>query len=380
MVTQLGTLRKIKKKRVLALSLGGPGSGVQSVYTEVSAAKWEVLSQAFLPYPQKLIEKLSVLSASDNAPVTLQDLSFVENRMTSLVTECASSTLAQVAGTYSRPHLAVLGRLFLWKGLIDDSDQQKRGLFSLCNPQSLCAAVRVPVFTDIVPVDWTANGKNDQYIASGMARIGKKTGGVCVFVNIGLVCRMIITDSSTDEIVLDSDTGPGTCLINRVMHDCGTEGGIDRDGTLAAQGSVANDCIESLAEEPWFQMPAPKTVYAGDLYPLLDKPCMKNLPTPDRIATVTALTARTIYNFFKREYKGQKAVNAVYVTGGGAHNQTLFEYLKMHFDPIPVNSTDTLGISPDLFIPLALGISAAAALDRGAGNPMLIGTCSSEIG
>jgi len=48
MVTQLGTLRKIKKKRVLALSLGGPGSGVQSVYTEVSAAKWEVLSQAFL--------------------------------------------------------------------------------------------------------------------------------------------------------------------------------------------------------------------------------------------------------------------------------------------------------------------------------------------
>jgi 1,6-anhydro-N-acetylmuramate kinase len=86
----------------------------------------------------------------------------------------------------------------------------------------------------------------------------------------------------------------------------------------------------------------------------------------DKIATLTALTARTAFEFFKREYHHVLSPETVWVSGGGANNLTLLEFLSTYFDPVKVKSVEESGIPAALRIPLALGLSVREFI---AGHP-----------
>jgi anhydro-N-acetylmuramic acid kinase len=70
------------------------------------------------------------------------------------------------------------------------------------------------------------------------------------------------------------------------------------------------------------------------------------LAWPDFIATLTALTARTIADAY-RQWLLPRGLDEVFVTGGGARNPVLLRMIQDALAPLPVHTGEALGVDGD---------------------------------
>lgn len=124
------------------------------------------------------------------------------------------------------------------------------------------------------------------------------------------------------------DTGPGNMVIDACVR-LATDGAedFDRDGAAAARGTPSHVLLDELLDDPYFAHPGPKSTgrerygaaFAAHVW---ERGRELGLHHDDVIATVTALTARTIAAQLPR------ACRRVIVSGGGADNPTLMRMLQ----------------------------------------------------
>jgi len=349
-------LWKNKKRRVLVISGGGPQSGIQCIYFSFSGT-WEILGHAMVPYPQRVTALLEKFSSGTVDQFKTSELAWLDLKITQLMAECAKTTLASAPRSASLPHLIVLNKLLLWKGATGENSQQQNWDLNVGDAQYIASAFNVPVISDFTRNNMIAGGNGTLPVNPGNLAIVSKDPGISILVNIGVFSQTTIVDTSKSAILSDSVTGPGTCLIDKTVRELSENETFDRDGTLAAQGCVDGNCLDTLVTSPWFLQNGSKTATADQFDELLDTPSLKALSPYDRLATVTALTAKAVYNYYRTEYKETTQPDRIYLSGGGANNLTLQEYLKAYFQTIPIKSIDSLGIPMDMRIPFALGLT-----------------------
>ena len=358
-----GLFKKIKKRRILVLSGGGLKGGLQCLYLLATGEAWEIIAHAFIPYPQKISALLDTLNKTSGNALPAADLAHIDYRMSLFYTECARTVLAKLPTVLKKPHCAVLNKACFWKGSTGEEQQQTYWDLPMGDAQHLAGSLDIPVLTDLIRHRCIAGGEAALPNILGNIHLATAIGGTVLFLNIGLVARMTVVDTKKSEILIDSDTGPGTCCINSVMQriTAGTENEkFDRDGTLAGQGTVNGNCLQRLSEFPWFSKPAPKQAEPELFEPLAEDDELSALSDADRLATITALTARSIYNFYRTESRSARDDQIVVLSGGGSNNQTLTGYIATYFDSIPVKSIERYGIPADMRIPLALGLTVNA--------------------
>lgn len=353
------TYKKLKQRRLLVISAGGEQSGIQCIYFSQHDDSWENISHAIVPYPPRIGTLLEIKGQS---AITIDDLSWFDYKISLLFVECAKAALARVPRAFRKPSLIVLNQPTLFKGPTGESERFQQWNLSPGDPQFLATSIGVPVISDLSRYNLLAGGAGCAPAAAGNFIIARRFSGTVVFINIGLVSRMSIIDRAQGRCILDSDTGPGMCLINRCARETNCRDGFDRDGSEAAKGNVDGASLDSLAMWPWFLQDAPKEAGSGLFDPLLQKPCLMGLAPLDKIATVTALTARTIYDFFRKEYQETTPPEAVIISGGGANNLLLGKFLSAYFTHCPIQSSESLGIPGEMRIPLAIGLSVDAFL------------------
>jgi len=356
-----GFLKKVKKRRILVISAGGVDGGIQCLYFSISGDTWEIISHTSTPYPQKIATSFSTIFSSTPPATTLQELSSLDLMVSSLFTEVAKTTLSRLPTAQRRPHVILLVKPTLWKGLIGDESSQRLWDLSLGDAQLLASTLNAPVLTDFQRHNCIAGGQGSLPTEHGNLRIAAMTGGTVAFINIGLVARLTVVDTQGASVLADSDCGPGTCCINSLMRRFQNGNGneaFDRDGTIAAEGNVDGECLKKLSGDEWFSLQTPKTVSSTNQFDhLLDDSALNALSFKDQLATITALTARTVYDIFRNACPESDTSLSVFLSGGGSHNQTLHRYLQTFFDTIQVRSIEDLGIPADMRIPLAFGLS-----------------------
>lgn len=358
----LSKLKKIKKRRVLVISGGNVQGGIQSLYI-ASNTSWDILSSTFSPYPQKISSLIEQCNENEGM-VKVSDLAWLDYKISTLLVESAKTALMQTPTPLRTPHYIVLNKPSIWKGPTGENQQQSHWDLPLGDAQFVASSFGVPVLTDFIRHSTLAGSTGTLPINPGNQIIASRCTGVTIFLNIGIICRMTIVDTATSTVLLDSDCGPGNYLQNKLMKEIlPNKEGFDRDGSFAASGKVEGDCLNTLASTDWFNKPAPKFALLNDFDNLLQNPHLKTLSPADQAATITALTARTAYDFYRREYKLKVTPQALYVSGGGVNNLTLMEYLKTYFLPVPVCSIEELGIPTDMRLPLALGITSDAHIN-----------------
>jgi anhydro-N-acetylmuramic acid kinase len=353
----MSKIRKIKKKRILILSAGGPQSGIQSLYIGAQGDAWETIAHAVVPFPEPVERLIETLLLTPDAAVTLDRLVWLDYKISGLFLDCARNCLAHAHKSLRNPHVIVLNKCCIHNGCVADGGQVKQWDISLGDGQLIASAFAAPVITDFIRHSALGGGSGRLPLFPGIVKIAKNVEQVSMYLNIGLISHLTIIDNQAMHTVLDSDVGPGTFLINMAARDAGCASGFDRDGSNSAKGKVDNTCVEVLSSLPWFARPSPKQAFFQDFIGCYNLPSVKALPPFDRIATLTALTARTAFEFFKREYRHSLAPEVVRVSGGGANNLTLLEYLETYFDPLPVKSIEESGIPAALHVPLALGLT-----------------------
>jgi anhydro-N-acetylmuramic acid kinase len=175
---------------------------------------------------------------------------------------------------------------------------------------------------------------------------------------------MTVIDTLRDIIICDSDTGPGTVLINAIARQAGLAEGFDRDGSFASTGVVDLACLEHIAGMDWFLGTGFKTAQPADFEYILQLPQVVKLALPDRMATLAALTARTIFNYFKNTVSASLLTKTIWLSGGGANNLTIANFLSSYFSPLLIKSVVELGIPVESRVPLSLALTVVDAIDR----------------
>ena len=121
----------------------------------------------------------------------------------------------------------------------------------------------------------------------------------------------------------------------------------DKDGLLAAQGNISESWLNCLLEDEYYYIEPPKTTgreYFSNKY---IENTLKSAPENkyDIMATVTALTAKTIARAYERFVYPNTDIDEVILGGGGAYNPTLKKYLQYVLGNIPLKTHEDYGIS-----------------------------------
>jgi len=144
------------------------------------------------------------------------------------------------------------------------------------------------------------------------------------------------------------DTGPGNMLIDYAASRA-TAGRLsyDQDGQIATAGRVNPALLERLMAHPYLQQPPPKTT-GRELFgvqfgrAVYDQASADGIPPADIVATLTAFTAQSIADAYRRFIP--YPVDEVIVGGGGAKNPALMRQLTEWLTPARLLSSDDLGL------------------------------------
>jgi anhydro-N-acetylmuramic acid kinase len=191
--------------------------------------------------------------------------------------------------------------------------------------------------------------------------------------NIGGIANVtFIPPGASLEDITAFDTGPGNMVMDRITQII-TQGRLnfDEGGRLAAKGQVREDLLLELLDHPYLKKPPPKSTGREDFGSTftegLYKEAKKN-PCDDLslLATVTAFTAKSIEEGYRRFILPRHPIHEVIIYGGGSENETLVRFLKEFLHPIPVRRTEDFGIPSEAKEALSFAVLANETIS---GNP-----------
>lgn len=147
------------------------------------------------------------------------------------------------------------------------------------------------------------------------------------------------------------DTGPGNSLLDlAVQYLSGGQQSYDDKGNWAAQGTPCQALVEQWLSHPYFEQAPPKStgreLFGWDYL----QTCLRDaepyhLSAEDFLATLTELTAASIVLNYRQFLPALP--DQVLLCGGGVHNHYLKQRLATLLTPIPVLSTNEVGLSAD---------------------------------
>ncbi len=221
------------------------------------------------------------------------------------------------------------------------------------DPSVLANLLGVPVVGDFRQADMALGGQGAPlvpYFDYAYFTHPTETRGL---LNIGGIANLTVLQANAQpEDVRAFDTGPGNMLIDALAQRLfGMP--YDPEGRYAAQGRPDESLLAELLYEPYFLKPPPKSTgreYFGEAFltAFLEKAESMGVTDPhDQIATLTALTAASVYQAYARYVRETHPFDVLIVSGGGVHNRTLMALLERYFSPIPVRSVADYGLDPD---------------------------------
>ncbi len=189
-----------------------------------------------------------------------------------------------------------------------------------------------------------------------------------VIVNIGGIANITHLPANADTVVSGFDTGPGNILMDgwTMRH---LKQPFDEKGRWAKSGKVEQPLLNQLLQDGYFmQLPPKSTGREHFNIEWLDRQLetYQQQLSPESVqATLCQLTASTIAQAVKEHHP---AAEALYICGGGVHNETVMQQLEAELPRHKVTSTRELGISPDWVEAIAFAWLAKERLAARPGN------------
>ncbi|QQR89928.1 MAG: anhydro-N-acetylmuramic acid kinase [Myxococcales bacterium] len=148
--------------------------------------------------------------------------------------------------------------------------------------------------------------------------------------NLGSISNLsVLSDRIEDTVAFD--TGPANQMIDYFASLIeGEHDGIDRDGTLSAQGVVDQALLLSWMKHPFLAEKPPKSASFDDFSPefmtKLSSQQSSKLGPLDLLRTAVEFCAQSIAEAYRKHVLAAfPTLKRVYFSGGGVHNQTLMQ-------------------------------------------------------
>lgn len=343
----------------IGLMSGTSLDGVDAVLVEASSAGIQQRATHFVPYAEPLRQTLLALHTPrlgelDVAAQTANQLAEVyANTVHSLLQQAGVSASAVTAiGCHGQT--------------IRHCPELADGLaytLQLGNLARLAELTDITVIGDFRSRDIAAGGQGAPLVPAFHQAVFGHPDQHRVILNIGGIAN--VSNLPPNARVTGFDTGPGNLLLDAWTQQH-TGARYDAGGQWAAGGTVDSALLASLLSEPYFSWPVPKST-GRDLFNMhwLTTALNQVQITPQNVArTLLEFTIESILIALRQHCAGAQAL---YVCGGGVHNQALMQGLAERCG-MPVASTEALGVGADWVEAVAFAWLAQRCVDGLPGN------------
>jgi len=352
--------------RAIGLMSGTSADGIDVAAVDVDLDSDDrlgvrVLHFLTLPYDPPLRSRL--LSASSSAATTIVEL----GELNVAVGEALGDAVLEAAARWKveLDSVDVIGS----HGHTMYHDADSGVTMQIGEPAIIAGRTAITCVADFRVADVALGGQGAPLVPFVDAALFSDPAEYRAALNIGGIANVTLLPdemSGGRDAIRAFDTGPGNMVIDacaRLASDGADD--FDRDGAAAARGTPAHELLDELLDDDYFRRVAPKSTgrerygaqYAAHVW---QRGRELGLHPDDVIATVTALTARTIAAAIPAQCR------RVVVSGGGVRNLALMDMLRSAIGKPPaharVEPADAHGVDADAKEAVAFGILACEAI------------------
>jgi len=175
-----------------------------------------------------------------------------------------------------------------------------------------------------------------------------------IILNIGGIANLTyLPRACGPDDVVAFDTGPGNMVIDALFQSLFPgEGRYDADGQRSLQGEGSKELVDDMLRMPFFEKPPPKSAGHREFgapfaWEFQSRAEQMGLGRADILASSVSLTTHSISRAIGDFVANRGRVDALYVSGGGVHNQAVFNGLADLLGDVPCLPVDELGIPAD---------------------------------
>jgi anhydro-N-acetylmuramic acid kinase len=222
----------------------------------------------------------------------------------------------------------------------------------------IAARVNAPVVSDFRPADMAAGGKGAPLVPFLDYMLFRDERAGRIVQNIGGIANLTaIPAGATASDVIAFDTGPGNMVIDAITESL-FDRPFDRDGKIAASGTVLEEVTRKFLRRDFFKRNPPKTAGREEFGREFAREFLRSCgrcKKQDVVATATALTTKSIADAIRRLTASYRASGTkqpfqeMILSGGGAKNTTVVSMLTSELAPLGMRlrSSDEFGLPSD---------------------------------
>lgn len=319
-----------------------------------------------IPYPDEL--RAALIAALPPAAVSLQAVCELDTWLGQAFADAAHIALDAFAtgrGADQVDAICSHGQtVFHW---VDGG--VARGTLQLAQPAWIAEEVGIPVLSDLRSADVAAGGQGAPLVSildRLLLRPDLDAGRVAGALNLGGIANMTVWAPGRELAAWD--IGPANALIDAAVTSSDeVVGAFDRDGRLAAAGTVDRVLLDVLLEEPYYGLPAPKSSGKELFHRSYVADAAARAGTAPRlvdlVATLTELTAVTVADAVR-----SAGLESLLVSGGGVRNPVMMARIRDLLPGTRIVDTGAVGVPADEKEAIAFALIGWATLHGLPGN------------
>lgn len=377
-----------KSMNVVGLMSGTSADGVDAALVRISghgdAVSVKPLAFSALPYPRRLQPRI-VTAAVEGSVAEICHLNAVLGEWFS---RAALRVMAQAKVQPSQVHLiGSHGQTIhhLPTPMREYGIGHIRSTLQIAEPSIIAERTGITTVANFRPRDMAVGGEGAPLAPYAHYMLLRNPHCSRLIVNLGGIGNVTYLPAGKGlESVKAFDTGPGNMVLDGLMqHVSGGRLSMDRNGRLAAKGTVDLNLLNTMLAHPFLKKRPPKSTgreeFGGKFLARLLTAARGRIQSEDLLATASLYTAVSI-GLARQWLPGP--VEEVIVAGGGAHNQTMMTDLAAVFEPTPVTRLDDLGWDSRAFEAIAFALFAYQTMHgqctnvpsvTGASHPVVLG-------
>jgi anhydro-N-acetylmuramic acid kinase len=383
------TLTKIPKSmHVVGLMSGTSADGVDAALVRINGSGESVrvkpIAFSALPYPRGLQQR--ILQAAVNG--TVAEICHLNAVLGEWFSRAALHVISHAG--LRPPNVHLIGSHGQTLHHLPSPVREKgvgriRSTLQIAEPSIIAERTGITTVAGFRPRDMAAGGEGAPLAPYAHYMLLKDRRRSRLIVNLGGIGNVTYLPAGKGlTSVRAFDTGPGNMVLDALMQRLsGGRLSMDRNGRLAAQGTVDLTLLNAMLAHPFLRKRPPKSTGReefGDRFIARILPAARHGKRPaDLLATASLFTALSV-GLARRWLPGE--VDEVIVGGGGSQNRSVMSDLAAVFDPTPVTRFEDLGWDSKSFEAIAFALLAYQTMNgertnvpsvTGASHPVVLG-------
>ncbi|CAG9946511.1 unnamed protein product [Clonostachys rosea f. rosea IK726] len=218
--------------------------------------------------------------------------------------------------------------------------------FFIAESGVVAALTNIDTVTQFRPLDHALGGSAAP-LMQYLDFVAFRNDGPTVTLNIGGIANLQLANKDRSKMMA-FDTGPGNVIIDHVAR-VRTGRGYDKDGELAAKGTIIQKLLDELFQHDFYGRQPPRSAWRLDFGAAYADDILQRYAdrsTEDLLATLTRFTAQSIVRSLVDFVLVRGPLTQVIASGGGTRNATLMANLSEELSKhnLKVTVSDEVGI------------------------------------